>query len=124
MPTDRVLATDPAQPAAGWAPRSCTLPTPERPVRRAEFDAVFARVSKVERPSPTTLRVELPGDQSLLATVDELAARESQCCSFFSFDIVEHDGVITMCAAVDAEHIGVLDALAERAVAVSGQVST
>jgi hypothetical protein len=28
----------------GWVPEACTLPTAERPVRRAEFDNLFTTV--------------------------------------------------------------------------------
>jgi hypothetical protein len=39
-----------------WAPDACTLPTPERPLRVAEFDEFVAAVLQSTRPQP---RVDL-----------------------------------------------------------------
>ncbi|MFC7479812.1 hypothetical protein ACFQX7_06905 [Luedemannella flava] len=45
-----------------WAPEACTLPTAERPLRLAEFDALFATAAhEGERLSPTHLRLTLTG---------------------------------------------------------------
>jgi len=43
-----------------WAPDACTLPTPERPLRVAEFDALFAHVLRMQRPDPTRLDLVIP----------------------------------------------------------------
>src|SRR4051794_9914342 len=43
---------------ANQAPKACTLPTVERPLRVGEFDRLFARASAaVERLSPQTARI-------------------------------------------------------------------
>jgi len=58
-------------------PDACTLPTVERPLRRAEFDAV----------APARPRMRLTGPSGLSATVRDQTARETECCSFFTFTV-------------------------------------
>ncbi|MGX7828098.1 hypothetical protein ACTG9Q_23715 [Actinokineospora sp. 24-640] len=100
-----------------WAPQSCTLPTVERPLREAEFDGLFATgLRGVLRSGPTTLRLVLA--REVAAQVTGLAVRETDCCSFFTFDLrVTGDG-LTLEISVPAARADVLDALAARAVAV------
>jgi hypothetical protein len=69
-----------------WAAEACSLPTVEQPLRVAEFDALFRRhLSRVERQRPTQAAILLSGRVGLLERVRDLAARESDCCSFFTF---------------------------------------
>lgn len=63
-----------------WVPDSCTLPTAEQPLRVAEFAALF-RGAEVDRLSPTRARVRV----SDVDRARDLAARETECCSFFRF---------------------------------------
>ena len=57
--TENLLAGD------DWVPAACTLPTVEQPLRRAEFDDLFAEdVTSVDQISPERLRFEyepMPG---------------------------------------------------------------
>ncbi|GAA5075505.1 hypothetical protein HNP84_005980 [Thermocatellispora tengchongensis] len=100
----------------GWAPSACTLPTAEQPLRVAEFDALFAdAVQTVVRLAPTRLRLELVFGPEHAARAAELAARENGCCSFFTFTLTIADGGLALEVTVPAEHVEVLDALAERA---------
>jgi hypothetical protein len=67
-------------------PGACTLPTANRPLRLAEFDDLFAAaVRRVEPVDATHARLHLTGPAGLAARVRDLAARETQCCSFFTF---------------------------------------
>src|SRR5690242_2365295 len=66
---------------------ACTLPTAERPLRRSEFNDVFARAVSVERPSPGHVTFRLAGPSDLADEVRDLAARETECCSFFTFTV-------------------------------------
>ncbi|HEY9339286.1 MAG TPA: hypothetical protein VIQ79_32905 [Kribbella sp.] len=67
----------------------CTLPTAERPFRVAEFDQLFAdHLRRAERVDPQTLDLTL--DPESLATVEDLTARETECCSFFTFTLELH----------------------------------
>jgi len=99
----------------------CTLPSAERPLRLAEFDALFAAaVRRVETLGPTHARLHLTGPAGLEATVRDLIARETECCSFFaftttasSFAAVDH---LTLVIEVPAAYAEVLAALVERAV--------
>jgi hypothetical protein len=64
--------------------RYCTLPTAEQPFRVAEFDRLFAdHLRRAERVDAQTLDLTLNPES--LATVEELTARETECCSFFTF---------------------------------------
>ncbi|TCC30608.1 hypothetical protein [Kribbella sindirgiensis] len=69
-----------------WAPEACTLPTAERPFRVAEFDDLFAtHLRRSERVDPQTLDLTLNPESR--ATVEDLTARETECCSFFTFTL-------------------------------------
>jgi len=65
---------------------ACTLPTVARPLRIAELDALFATaLHRLERIDARHLRLTLTGEGGLEETARDLAARESQCCSFVTF---------------------------------------
>jgi hypothetical protein len=105
-----------------WVPRSCTLPTTEQPLRVAEFDALFAeRLADVSRPERLRLELVLTGGEGLEATVRGLVARESGCCSFFTFTVRPGPQHIGLDVEVDGAHEAVLDALQERAAAVAAR---
>ena len=100
-------------------PGACTLPTAERPLRLAEFDDLFATALRgQQRLSPTRLRWRL--DPVAEQAARELAGRESECCSFFSFTFAPAGGAVHLDVAVPEAHAGVLDALADRAAARIG----
>ena len=97
---------------AAWAPDECTLPTAQRPLRRAEFDDLFATaLLGQQRISPTRLRWHL--DPAAQETARELSARESSCCSFFVFSFTTTVDGLQMDAEVPSEHVAVLDALTQ-----------
>ena len=101
-------------------PEACTLPTAERPLRLAEFDALFtAAVRQVEPVSPTHARMRLAGPAGLEATVRDLAARETQCCSFFTFTVTPDGDGVLLDVAVPAQYADVLASLAGRATTVA-----
>lgn len=94
-------------------PDACTLPTVEQPIRLAEFDEFFAdRVRAVHRRAPTRLELVLTGEAEQAAR--DLAARESNCCSFFTFDFGTTGNSPVMGIAVPATYTAVLDAFAAR----------
>ncbi len=95
---------------------ACTLPTAERPLRVAEFDDLFATGVRGQlRLSATRLRWLL--DPAAEPTARDLNARETQCCSFFTFTFAPVDGALQLDVEVPAARVDVLDALAERAAA-------
>ncbi|MEV7990178.1 hypothetical protein [Micromonospora sp. NPDC085948] len=99
-----------------WVPEACTLPSVQRPLRLAEFDDLFATaLREQQRLSPTHLRWCL--DPAAETTARDLTARESSCCSFFSFTLAGDAGVLRLDVQVPAAHVEVLDALAQRAAA-------
>ncbi|WBB63907.1 hypothetical protein O7599_15900 [Streptomyces sp. WMMC500] len=109
-----------------WVPESCTLPTAERPLRIAEWDALFAEpAAPPSRPDPLRLRVVLAGGPGVEERVRELAARESGCCSFFTFatgrDEDDAAALLWLDIAVDEAHATVLDALAARIAAATAR---
>jgi hypothetical protein len=59
-----------------WVPAACTLPTIEQPLRRAEFDDLFAQdVVSATQESPRQVRLELRADPDAAArTVSRLGA--------------------------------------------------
>ena len=98
-----------------WAPDACTLPTAERPLRVAEFDDLFTAVRRSERPLPTRLDLVLP--RNIEAAARNLAQRESECCSFFTFEFEDVGDDVVMHIGVPPEHVDVRDALEARAAA-------
>jgi hypothetical protein len=95
-----------------WAPDACTLPTPERPLRVAEFDALFSHVLRMQRPEPMQLDLVLHSEAE--TTARDLAARESECCSFFTFDFESAGEDVVMHIGVPPEQVEVLDAIEAR----------
>jgi hypothetical protein len=99
-----------------WAPAECTLPAEDLPSRLKAFDELFASALRArERLGPTRLRLLLAGGAVVEATARQLAARETKCCSFFTFTFVPGVDGLALDIEVPAAHAGVLDALAARA---------
>jgi hypothetical protein len=105
----------------GWAPvDACTLPTPEQPLREAEFDALFATaLRRIERPEPERLRLTFDAD----AEVEDLVARESSCCSFFDFELATTSDGQVLDVRVPSARVAVLDGLARRAAVLRAECS-
>jgi hypothetical protein len=97
-----------------WVPPACTLPTAERPLRVAEFDALFARsVRGHARPARRRLTLTLEPTPEVAATAAGLVMRETGCCSFFTFTLTAANGRLEL--DVEADHEDVLDAIERRA---------
>lgn len=95
-----------------WIPDSCTLPTEAQPLRVAEFDELFTSALRgVERISPGDLRLVL--EPAAEADARELAAKETECCSFFSFTFahIEDGGLVMEVGAPEAQR-AIVDAVA------------
>lgn len=98
-----------------WVPEACTLPTEEQPLRVAEFDALFAAATgPPERLAPTRLRLHLPAGQDNAARARDLIARETGCCSLFSFDLRPSVTDMELDVEVPEAHTAVLDAMQQR----------
>lgn len=96
-------------------------PQPDR-VAHAEFDALFAeRPADASRPERLRLKLVPTGGEGMEETVRDLVARESRCCSFFTFTVRPGLRHIGLDVEVDGAHEAVLDALQERATAVAGR---
>jgi hypothetical protein len=95
-----------------WAPAACTLPTPQRPLRVAEFDDLFASLLGSARPEPTRLDLVMP--RAVEVAARDLARRESQCCSFFTFTFEPAGDDVVMHVEVPRVQAEVLDALEAR----------
>jgi hypothetical protein len=93
-----------------WVPDACTLPTAERPFRVAEFDQLFAEhLRSTDRVDAQTAVLTL--DPAARAAATDLIARESECCSFFTFTLT---GALQLRITVPPPHTAVLDALTAR----------
>jgi hypothetical protein len=98
---------------------ACTLPTADRPLRLAEFDALFAEAVRRVSRHDARVRMHLTGSADLRDRVRDLAERETACCSFFTFIIDGTSDDLVLEISVPPERQDVLDALAERAIAMS-----
>jgi hypothetical protein len=117
------MTEDPMQ-GDDWVPEACTLPTLEQPLRRAEFDDLFAiDVIAVAQESPQRVRLDLRAEPSTAARAAEFAAMETDCCSFFTFDLAISNGQVSMVIGTGAAHEAVLAAVAARAEARLGAVA-
>jgi hypothetical protein len=94
------------------APDACTLPTAERPLRAADFAALFKDAVHVERPEPTRLHLDLRPGAEVAARAAGLAAAETECCSFFTFALTATGGALSLDVTVPAAPTAILDALA------------
>jgi hypothetical protein len=107
-----------------WAPDACTLSADRRLARAAEFGALFAEsVAAVERPEPTRLRLRLRPDPGIAARAAELAAAETECCSFFTFRLIAAAGSLVLDITAPVAQLPVLDALSERATAAVSAIT-
>lgn len=89
----------------------CTLPIAERPARLAEFADLFsAALRGQQRLAPTALRWRL--DPAAEPTARDLTARESSCCSFFSFAYSTAGGELVLDVTVPPDQAPALDILA------------
>jgi hypothetical protein len=98
--------------ADDWAADACALPAPERPLRVAQFDALFSDVLRMQRPEPTRLDLVIPRESETAAR--DLAARESECCSFFTFEFEAAGDDVVMHVGVPPQQVEVLDAIEAR----------
>lgn len=114
------MATNPLA-ADHWVPAACTLPTVEQPLRRREFDDLFAHdVRSVVRESPQSVRLVLRPDPAAVARAAALAVKETGCCSFFTFTLTITDGAADLGVSTAPAHQDVLAALSARAEAQTG----
>ncbi|ORB61600.1 hypothetical protein [Mycolicibacterium tusciae] len=95
-----------------WAPDACTLPTSERPLRIAAFSDLFGHVLRWTRSETTRLDLVLPSD--IESAARDLAGRESECCSFFTFTFEVADDHLVMHICVPTSQVVVLDAIETR----------
>jgi hypothetical protein len=94
---------------------ACTLPTAERPTRLAEFDALFAEsVRSVEHGEGTAV-LRLSGAAGLRERVLDLTARETACCSFFTFAVTGTDDDLLLAVSAPPQRHDLLGALVGRA---------
>ena len=94
-----------------WVPEACTLPTVEQPLRVAEWDAALASaVGPARRVSPGRLEVVL----AAAAATRDLVARETACCSFFTFTLNPCAEGVELITEVPAAQVAVLDAMQRR----------
>lgn len=90
------------------------MPSAERPLRLAEFEAlVGSNLICQDRTDERRLRWLLEAKSE--APIRELADRESECCSFFSFTITADAGGVRVDVEVPGEGTATLDALQARA---------
>ena len=102
-----------------WVPEACTLPTVEQPLRVAEFDDLFAAVTgPPRRVAPGRLEVVLTADAA--ASARDLVARETACCSFFTFTLTPRADGVELLTEVPPAHVAVLDAMQRRVEAARG----
>ncbi len=94
--------TPPAR--AAQPPVACTLAPDAMPGRLDEWQAVLARVEERE-PVPNGIRLGFAPDADLLASLTRVAAKEVECCSFFSFALSLEPGAawFTITAPADAQ---------------------
>lgn len=113
------MTTSEAPTSGSWvetASLSCSLPTAAKPLRLAEFDALFStEITAVARASTTTAKFTLRPDPELAARVAKLSSREAQCCSFFEFTLTMTAERLEWTLRVPDAHTDIVDAVIDRA---------
>ena len=100
-------ATEPATEPASLPLEACTLPTAEQPLRVDELRALFAQaLEDVDVRGPHHVVFRLRPDAA--GSARDLAARESACCTFFTFDVRERPGGVDVDVRVPAAYREVL----------------
>ena len=92
-------------------------------MREAEFENLFASsLTGAVRTSPTGAELTLTLES--VPQARDLAARETSCCSFFSFEIREENRKAVMSITVKPAHTAVLDALLDVALRAADSGAT
>lgn len=113
--TPNLLAED------DWISAACTLPTSEQPLRRRDFDHLFAHdVRAVTRVTATRTRLDLRPAPDVAGRAAALAVEEAGCCSFFCFELTVADGVVSLSVETAPAHHDVLQAITARAESLLG----
>ena len=100
------------------------MPPAQQPVRAAEWGDLFGTaVLDIHRFTRSSARLELRPDPMVAARAADLAARETQCCSFFTFNQIATGGKLTLEIGVLTEQIAALDALLGLASATNTRVT-
>ncbi len=90
-------------------------------MRLAEFDALLTHhLQQVQRVDANRVVLTLTGGPQVAGTAADLAARESACCSFFTFELIITNATLTLAVSTAAAHTDVLAALADRAKSLVG----
>jgi hypothetical protein len=93
----------------------CALPTAEQPLRLAEWDELFAdAVTSVKTIDPHRAQLTLRAQHDLAARAADLAVRETECCSFFTFTLTATGGSLALEISVPSAQTTVLDAMVGR----------
>ena len=109
--SEATLPVDSPAPAPE-GPIVCTLQPNDYAGRLADFrQTVFSRLTGMERPEPTRLRLLLAAGTDA-GTVRELLVREQACCAFLGFTITGDGDRLVADLQVPTEAAPVLDAMA------------
>ena len=96
----------------------------QQSVRAAEWGDLFgAAVLDIRRVTVRSARLELRPDPIVAARAADLSARETRCCSFFTFSQIAGGGTLTLEIGVAPEHVATLDALLGLAAATNAEES-
>jgi hypothetical protein len=118
-----VHATDGAPGSLAWAEvAACTLPSADRPLRVADFDALCAAyLVRAERTRPTAARLVMAGGPGVADRVQRLADAESSCCAFFDFAVSDDGDEVVLDVSVPPTYADVLAGLVSRAASALGE---
>jgi hypothetical protein len=89
---------------------ACTLSEGERVERGSEWAGLLGLATD-RRSSDTGLGVRLPADPEVVARAAELAVREVDCCSFFSFALTVGADEVWLEVSAPGEGRDLVDAL-------------
>lgn len=83
-------------------PIACTLTTDEAPERVAEWHDALAGAQVRER-TPEGYRLRFPKDPAFAGRLADLAAREVDCCTFFTFTVTLNNAELVLDVVAPAE---------------------
>jgi hypothetical protein len=95
-------------------PIACTLSAPDLAAVKERYRQAANHYRASARFSDTNAVISLTGDRAFLRSLlDEMVARESECCAFLSFDVKETHTGFEVVLHVSGDHEMAEDALRE-----------
>jgi hypothetical protein len=90
---------------------ACSLDEEGQRLRAGEFGELMREAAGPPMRAGHTVEVTFANGPGMRRRVEDLTAREKECCPFFDFSIREEEGMLVLTVDVPDEAAGILDSL-------------